>query len=78
MIPEYVGSIKEEAIVDHAFSLVFALDEVITYGGMNEPIPLQQVRVNLVCVCVCFEVGDGESRGEAVGDGSGEQDEPGS
>lgn len=78
MIPEYAGSIKEEAIVDHAFSLVFALDEVITYGGMNEPIPLQQVRVNLVCVCVCFEVGDGESRGEAVGDGSGEQDEPGS
>ena len=47
VIPEYAGSIKEEAIVDHAFSLVFALDEVITYGGMNEPIPLQQVRVNL-------------------------------
>lgn len=55
VIPEYAGSIKEEAIVDHAFDIIFALDELITYGGMNEPIPLQQVRVNLVseCVCVC-------------------------
>ena len=52
VIPEYAGSIKEEAIVDHAFDIIFALDELITYGGMNEPIPLQQVRVNLVCVCV--------------------------
>lgn len=34
--------------MDHAFEIIFALDEVITYGGMNEPIPLQQVRVNLV------------------------------
>lgn len=48
VIPEYAGSIKEEAIVDHAFDIIFALDELITYGGMNEPIPLQQVRVNLV------------------------------
>ncbi|CBK19864.2 uncharacterized protein [Blastocystis hominis] len=47
VIPEYAGSIKEEAIVDHAFDIIFALDELITYGGMNEPIPLQQVRVNL-------------------------------
>lgn len=48
VVPEYAGSIKEEAVVDHAFDIIFALDELITYGGMNEPIPLQQVRVNLV------------------------------
>ena len=48
VIPEYAGSIQEEAVVDHAFDIIFALDELITYGGMNEPIPLQQVRVNLV------------------------------
>ena len=53
VIPEYAGSIKEEAIVDHAFDIICALDELITYGGMNEPIPLQQVRVNLVSECVC-------------------------
>ena len=35
-------------MVDHAFDIIFALDEFITYGGMNESIPLQQVRVNLV------------------------------
>lgn len=39
--------------MDHAFEIIFALDEVITYGGMNESIPLQQVRVNLVRVC-CY------------------------
>ena len=48
VIPEYAGSIQEEAVVDHAFDIIFALDELITFGGMNEPIPLQQVRVNLV------------------------------
>lgn len=42
-------------MVDHAFEIIFALDEVITYGGMNEPIPLQQVRVNLVRVSSCCE-----------------------
>ena len=47
MVPEYAGSVQEEAVVDHAFDLIFALDELITYGGMNETIPLQQVRVNL-------------------------------
>ena len=56
MIPEYAGSIKEEAIVDHAFDIIFALDELITYGGMNEPIPLQQVRVNLVIERVSVRV----------------------
>ena len=55
VIPEYAGSIKEEAIVDHAFDIIFALDELITYGGMNEPIPLQQVRVNLVGSRKCCE-----------------------
>lgn len=50
MVPEYAGSVKEEAVVDHAFDIIFALDELITYGGMNEMIPLQQVRVNLVSV----------------------------
>ena len=50
VVPEYAGSIKEEAVVDHAFDIIFALDEFITYGGMNESIPLQQVRVNLVRV----------------------------
>ena len=49
-MPEYAGSIQEEAVVDHAFDIIFALDELITYGGMNEPIPLQQVRVNLVWI----------------------------
>lgn len=48
VVPEYAGSVQEEAVVDHAFDLIFALDELITYGGMNETIPLQQVRVNLV------------------------------
>lgn len=48
VVPEYAGSIQEEAVVDHAFDIIFALDELITYGGMNEDIPLQQVRVNLV------------------------------
>lgn len=48
VVPEYAGSVQEEAVVDHAFELIFALDELITYGGMNETIPLQQVRVNLV------------------------------
>ncbi|KAK8820088.1 hypothetical protein WA577_006157 [Blastocystis sp. JDR] len=47
LVPEYAGSVQEEAVVDHAFDLIFALDELITYGGMNETIPLQQVRVNL-------------------------------
>lgn len=56
VIPEYAGSIKEEAIVDHAFDIIFALDELITYGGMNEPIPLQQVRVNLVIERVSVRV----------------------
>lgn len=51
VVPEYAGSIQEEAVVDHAFDIIFALDELITYGGMNEDIPLQQVRVNLVDVC---------------------------
>lgn len=50
MVPEYAGSVQEEAVVDHAFDIIFALDELITYGGMNETIPLQQVRVNLVSV----------------------------
>ena len=49
VVPEYAGSVREEAVVDHAFDIIFALDELITYGGMNEPISLQQVRVNLVC-----------------------------
>ena len=49
-MPEYAGSVQEEAVVDHAFDIIFALDELITYGGMNETIPLQQVRVNLVSV----------------------------
>lgn len=50
VVPEYAGSVQEEAVVDHAFDLIFALDELITYGGMNETIPLQQVRVNLVAI----------------------------
>ena len=48
VVPEYAGSVREEAVVDHAFDIIFALDELITYGGMNETISLQQVRVNLV------------------------------
>ena len=48
MVPEYAGSVKEEAVVDHAFDIIFALDELITYGGMNETILRQQVRETLV------------------------------
>ena len=48
-IPEFAESVKEEAIIDHVFDLIFAIDELVTYGGHVEPISIQQVRVNLVC-----------------------------
>ena len=46
-IPEFAESVKEEAIIDHVFDLIFAIDELVTYGGHVEPISIQQVRVNL-------------------------------
>ncbi|KAK8801146.1 hypothetical protein WA158_001916 [Blastocystis sp. Blastoise] len=46
-VPEFAESVKEEAIIENAFKIIMAIDELLTYGGHVEPISLQQVRVNL-------------------------------
>ena len=75
-IPEFAESVKEEAIIDHVFDLIFAIDELVTYGGHVEPISIQQVRVNLVCPSGRFVrlLGHGISWGEAGYDGEWKQD----
>lgn len=50
VVPDVAGTannLTEEKIVDKAFDLIFAFDEVITTGGYREPINLQQIKVNM-------------------------------
>ncbi len=49
MVPEQLGgrSASEEAIVEHAFDLIFALDEAITADGHKEGGGLDSIRENL-------------------------------
>lgn len=50
VVPDTIGSavnITEEKISEKAFELIFAFDEVITFGGYKESINLQQIRTNL-------------------------------
>ena len=46
VLPEYCGIINEEEIIDAAFDVVFAFDEVVSLG-YKENITLQGIRTNL-------------------------------
>lgn len=41
------GNLTEDKVIDKAFDLIFAFDEVITTGGHRENINLQQIRTNM-------------------------------
>jgi hypothetical protein len=41
------GNLTEDKVVDKAFDLIFAFDEVITTGGHRENVTLQQIRTNM-------------------------------
>jgi hypothetical protein len=41
------GNLTEDKVIDKAFDLIFAFDEVITTGGHRENVTLQQIRTNM-------------------------------
>lgn len=45
LVPETCKGSSEEAVKTHAFDLIFALDEVIAYGGYKEQVTMAQVQV---------------------------------
>ena len=48
MVPDQCqGLVTEEKIAEKAFELLFSFDEVLTAGGYNESVTLQQIRTNL-------------------------------
>lgn len=47
VVPDVCGPVSVDAIKHSAYNLVFAFDEVISYGGYREPITLQQIRTNM-------------------------------
>lgn len=48
MVPEYAQGLSEDAVCDHFFALVFSFDEVISPGGYNEHLTLENVRTHMV------------------------------
>ena len=50
VVPNVTGTtnnLTEEKVAEKAFELIFAFDEVITYGGYKEAITLAQIRTNM-------------------------------
>lgn len=47
VVPEFAGGTSEEKVSDKAFELVFAFDEVITYGGYREYVDMRTIRQNM-------------------------------
>mmetsp|Transcript_22268 Transcript_22268/g.30505 ORF Transcript_22268/g.30505 Transcript_22268/m.30505 type:complete len:527 (+) Transcript_22268:32-1612(+) len=50
VVPNITGTtstLPEEKILEKSFDILFAFDEVITFGGYREPITLQQIRTNM-------------------------------
>lgn len=50
VIPEQIGMgtlVNEESVVQRAFELLFAIDEVVAAGGYREDVTLHQIRTNL-------------------------------
>lgn len=50
VIPDVAGAtsnLSEDRVVEKAYELIFAFDEVITAGGYREPITIQQIRTNM-------------------------------
>jgi coatomer subunit delta len=50
VIPDIAGAtsnLSEDRVVDKAYELIFAFDEVITAGGYREPVTIQQIRTNM-------------------------------
>mmetsp|Transcript_12055 Transcript_12055/g.28240 ORF Transcript_12055/g.28240 Transcript_12055/m.28240 type:complete len:518 (+) Transcript_12055:397-1950(+) len=47
LVPDIAGGITEDRIEAKMFELVFAFDEVLTYGGHRENITLAQIQTNL-------------------------------
>lgn len=41
------GNLTDEKVIEKAFDLLFAFDEVVTAGGYREAITLQQIRTNM-------------------------------
>lgn len=41
------GNLSEDKVIEYAFDLLFAFDEVITTGGHRENVTLQQIRTNM-------------------------------
>jgi len=50
VIPDIAGAtsnLSEDRVVEKAYDLIFAFDEVITCGGYREPVTIQQIRTNM-------------------------------
>lgn len=47
VVPDVAGGVSEEKVMDKCFELVFAFDEVISWGGYRESISLQQIKTNM-------------------------------
>eukprot|EP01035_Chromulina_nebulosa_P009610 gene9610-12965_t len=50
VVPSVTGTtsaLPEEKILEKSFDILFAFDEVITFGGYRESITLQQIRTNM-------------------------------
>jgi hypothetical protein len=44
LLPEYCGSTSEAAVCQRVFELTFAVDELVTPGGVREHVTLQQIK----------------------------------